>query len=72
MGACLEEAQPTLWGDVEAGDFSKILSWLRTHIHERGHMHDAPVLVKDAVGERDQVADLMAHLRGRLSQAYKN
>ena len=72
MGACLEASLPSLWKDVEAGDFSAILSWLRTHVHERGHMKDAPFLVKDAVGERDQVADLMAHLRGRLSQAYKS
>ena len=71
MGAKMQEDMPTLWTDVENGDFSSILTWLRTHIHERGHIADAPILVKDAVGDRDQVADLMTHLRSRLNAAYR-
>ena len=70
MGAKIEEEVPTLWSDVERGEFSQVLSWLRENIHERGHMEDAPVLVRDAVGERDHVADLVTQLRGRLAEAY--
>jgi len=70
MGAKIEEEVPTLWSDVERGEFSKVLNWLRENIHERGHMEDAPVLVRDAVGERDHVADLVTQLRGRLAEAY--
>ncbi|MSP56066.1 MAG: carboxypeptidase M32 [Myxococcales bacterium] len=70
LGATLEAAMPDLWDRVERGDFSPILAWLRTHIHTRGHMEDAPQIFKDAVGERDPVEDLMAHLWGRQGVLY--
>jgi carboxypeptidase Taq len=71
MGAKMEEDLPGLWSQVEAGDFHQVLAWLRKNIHHRGHMEDAPVLVGDAVGDRDHVADLTAHLRARVGQAYR-
>lgn len=70
LGATLEAAMPDLWERVEHGDFAPILSWLRTNIHKRGHTEDAPRIFKDAVGDRDPVADLMAHLWGRQGVLY--
>ena len=70
MGAKIQEDLPNMWSDVEQGDFSKVLEWLRERVHKRGHMEDAPVLVRDAVGDRDHVTDLVTHLRERLSAAY--
>jgi len=65
MGATLEEHMPTLWQDVERGAFGDVLAWLREHVHSRGHVHDAPRLVADAVGERDHVEDLLSYLWSR-------
>lgn len=70
LGATLTEAIPDLWDRVAKGDFAPILAWLRTHIHERGHTADAPRIFRDAVGDRDPVADLMAHLWGRQGRIY--
>lgn len=61
---------PTLWEDVERGDFRRILGWMRERVHARGHIKDAPLLFKDAVGDRDPVEDLMAHLWGRQGRLY--
>jgi Zn-dependent M32 family carboxypeptidase len=70
LGAKIQEEIPTLWTQVESGNFEEVLAWLRKNIHHRGHMAEAPVLVKDAVGERDSVADLVTQLRNRLGLAY--
>ncbi|MCS6858564.1 MAG: carboxypeptidase M32, partial [Sandaracinaceae bacterium] len=43
---------PSMWVDVENGDFSKILAWLRERIHQKGHIEETPSIIKQAVGER--------------------
>ncbi len=70
MGAKIQEEIPDLWAQVERGDFRQILGWLRARVHRRGHEVDAPVIVRDAVGDRDHVADLMNHLWGRQGELY--
>jgi carboxypeptidase Taq len=64
----IEEAIPDVWQQVEAGEFGAVLSWLRDNVHQHGHLRDAPEIFVDAVGERDPVADLIAHLKDRQSQ----
>ena len=64
----IEAAIPDLWQQVEAGEFSATLDWLRTNIHAHGHIKDAPEIFADAVGQRDPVADLVRHIRDRQSQ----
>ena len=61
---------PDLWDRVAQGDFAPILAWLRERIHSRGHTQDAPRIFKDAVGDRDPVEDLMAHLWSRQGKLY--
>ena len=65
LGATMTSELDDLWGRVEAGDFSPILSWLRDRIHQHGHMLDAPDRMRVVVGERDSVEDLLAYLWGR-------
>ena len=43
---------------------------MRDKVHRHGHAMDAPDIFKAAVGDRDPVADLMAHLRGRQGALY--
>ena len=64
----IEEAIPDLWQQVEAGEFSAVLAWLRENIHSHGHLQDAPQIFAAAVGDRDPVADLIAHLNQRQEQ----
>jgi carboxypeptidase Taq len=68
--ACIEQDLPDLWDRVEAGDFAPVLDWLREKVHHRGAKVDAPEVFRDAVGDRDPVADLMAHLRSRHGALY--
>ena len=66
----MEADVPDMWDGVAAGDFGPVLSWLRDKVHRHGHLLDAPEIFRAAVGERDPVADLMAHLRSRQGRLY--
>lgn len=66
----MEAAVPTLWDDVAAGRFGGARGWLRTHVHGRGAEADADTIVRDAVGPRDAVADLLDALWARYGAAY--
>ncbi len=70
MGKALEETLPALWSQIEAGEFAPILGWLREKVHARGHLLEAPEIVKEAVGERDHVADLLDYLWQRHGALY--
>jgi carboxypeptidase Taq len=66
----MEEDLPDLWAQVGAGEFQAVLDWLRAHVHALGHSMDAPEIFAHAVGNRDPVADLMAHLKNRHGALY--
>lgn len=61
----MEAALPEMWPSVGRGDFAPVRDWLRTHIHEPGSLLDAPDLFARVTGDRDPVADLVAHLSDR-------
>ena len=66
----MEADLPEMWTQVAQGQFEDVLAWLRAKVHDQGHSLDAPDIFRQAVGERDPVADLMAHLRGRHGALY--
>ena len=66
----MEADLPAMWENVAAGEFSAILDWMRTRVHDHGHTMDGPEIFANAVGDRDPVADLMTHLRGRQGALY--
>lgn len=70
IGATLVDQMPDLWAQVEAGEFQDILGWLRTNIHSRAHLQDAPDIMRAAVGERDHVDDLVSYLWNRHGALY--
>ncbi|MCB9797393.1 MAG: carboxypeptidase M32 [Alphaproteobacteria bacterium] len=70
LSAQLVEDVPGLWEDVARGDFSGCLSWLREKVHHQAHLQDAPDILRDALGERDHVADLLAHFEARQGGVY--
>ena len=61
---------PSMWEQVERGEFAEILGWLRTHIHERGAELEAPDLVASLTPGQDPVADLLDHLWDRHGALY--
>ncbi len=70
LGAALTEAVPDLWEHVGKGAFAPVLAFLRERIHEKGHLDEAPDIVRAAVGERDHVEDLLAYLWSRHGALY--
>ena len=70
MRKAIEEAIPDVWERVEKGDFAPVLGWLRAHVHDRGHVLEAPEIVREAVGDRDHVGDLLDHLWSRHGALY--
>ena len=66
----MEDDIPDMWQRVSRGDFAPILGWLRDKVHRHGHLLDAPEIFTNAVGDRDPVADMMTHLRGRQGALY--
>jgi carboxypeptidase Taq len=70
LGRRLEGTIPTLWDNVARGDVSAPLAWLREKIHRRGHIVEADEIVRDAVGDRDHVEDLLGYLWTRVGGLY--
>ncbi len=70
LGVAMEEALPDMWEQVGQGEFSHILSWLRTHVHHHGSQLSAPDIIRNAVGDRDPVEDLLSHLWSRHGALY--
>ena len=70
LGATLERELPDLWERVGRGELGPVLAFLRERVHEKGHLEEAPTIVRAAVGERDHVADLLSYLRGRHGALY--
>ncbi|MFO0714062.1 MAG: carboxypeptidase M32 [Sandaracinus sp.] len=70
LGKTMEAQIPSLWSDAEKGDFSRPLAWLRERVHRTGHLHETPEIVKNAVGERDHVEDLLGYLWQRVGTLY--
>ncbi len=61
----LQQEVPDLDDQIGRGEFSTVLGFLRKRIHSKGHLLDAPDLIRDAVGERDHVEDFLAYIRDR-------
>lgn len=70
LGVAVQQALPDLWQQVEKGDFSGVLEWLRNEVHRNGHLDDSPALMAKVVGARDHVADLLDYLWGRHGAVY--
>ncbi len=70
LGRALEGEVPDLWSQVGRGEFAAVLDFLRERVHAKGHLLEAPEIMREAVGERDAVADLLHHLWKRHGRLY--
>ncbi len=70
FGVAIESEIPDLWEQVRRGHFATVLGWLRDRVHREGHHLDSPDLMRQVVGDRDHVDDLLAYLWGRHGALY--
>ncbi len=61
---------PGLEDDFARGDFSKLLGWLRTNVHEQGRRYDTLELVRHVTGEELTPKYLLRYLRERYAPLY--
>ena len=56
---------PGIPAAIEAGDFSPLIGWLRTHVHGRGSSLTTPEIVRAATGKPLDAAIFRRHLEQR-------
>ncbi|MET0262950.1 MAG: carboxypeptidase M32 [Rariglobus sp.] len=66
----VRKEQPALDADFARGDFSKLLGWLRTNIHEQGRRYDTLELVRRVTGEELTPKYLLRYLQERYAPLY--
>jgi carboxypeptidase Taq len=61
---------PSFTKDIENGDFTLILNWLRKNIHIHGRLFTASELCINATGEKLSSAYFKEYIGEKLSQVY--
>ena len=64
------EQMPGIEMDFERGDFSRLLGWLRTNIHQHGHKYDPQVLVEKVTGSKITPEPYVRYLTRKYSEIY--
>lgn len=65
-----QETLPGLEDDFAAGDFSRLLTWLRSEVHAHGRSYELPELVKRATGAELSPKPLLRYLKERYGALY--
>ncbi|MGK0366355.1 MAG: carboxypeptidase Taq [Saprospiraceae bacterium] len=65
-----EKDIPNLKAQIEAGDTSKLLDWLRENIHVHGKMYDANELCVRITGEELNFQYFMDYIEGKYGEIY--
>ncbi len=63
-------ALPTLWTDIECGQFSGLLDWLKKEVHLRGSLYDPPELMKHITGSEPRAEALLDTLEAKYADIY--
>lgn len=56
--------------DLRQGDCSRLLDWLRTNIHSKGHLKPATELARDVLGDGLSAKPFLEHVRSRYGELY--
>lgn len=65
-----QQTIPQLTQQIEAGDMSQLLSWLRTNIHQYGGLYTSEELCERVTGEPLNFDHFMAYARQKYSHIY--
>ncbi len=63
------KAEAGIADDIAKGDFSRLLGWLRAHVHERGSTVDMQTVLIEAAGQPLVLEPYLAHLERRYTSA---
>lgn len=55
---------------IRKGNFSELLGWLRTNIHQHGHKYDSQVLVENVTGSKITPEPYVRYLTKKYSEIY--
>jgi carboxypeptidase Taq len=55
---------------IRRGDFSKLLSWLRSEVHQYGRKYQSQELVQRAAGSKIDPGPYLRYLRGKFGEIY--
>ena len=66
----IETDLPDLWNQIEAGDFTPLLGWLRKHVHRFGRRKTASEIVRDATGKEPDSKAFLKYLETKYSALY--
>ena len=56
--------------DLRKGDCSRLLEWLRTNIHSKGHLRSSTDLARDVLGDGLSAKPFLEHVRSRYGELY--
>ena len=62
---------PGLSGQIQTGDFSELLTWLRENVHQHGSKFKPQVLVKRIVGEEINPEPYLKYLNEKFGAIYQ-
>ena len=60
-------ARPEIVGEIADGDFSVLVAWLRTEVHEKGSLFETDELLTSATGRPVEIDAYLDHLRRRYA-----
>lgn len=66
----IERDVPTLWADVESGNFETLLTWLRQHVHQLGRRKFAKEIVEDSTGKAPSSKPYLDYLESKYGELY--
>ncbi|HSH03348.1 MAG TPA: carboxypeptidase M32 [Anaerolineae bacterium] len=67
---CFLADHPDFPQEMEKGEFSTLLQWMREHVHRHGATYTPQVLMQKVTGEGVKVAPFMRYLRQKYSDIY--
>ncbi|MEJ0072050.1 MAG: carboxypeptidase M32 [Pseudomonadota bacterium] len=67
--AAARAALPGLMDDLARGDFSRLLGWLREHVHGKGSRYPTEEILIQATGSKLKVDAFKRHLKARYLEA---
>ncbi len=67
----IEQEMPEWKKDLRKGDLSKVINWLKVHVHQMGNLYDPLELVKKITGEELTTKYYLEYLHKEYSRIYE-
>ena len=68
---CIQKEIPDITQQIEQGDFTKLLGWLRAKIHRHGAKYEPQELVEHVTGSKITPAPYMRYLEHKFGEIYE-